>query len=147
MPDLPILAVLPDLLGVLAKAPNAVLVAPPGAGKTTGIAPALLGEAWCTGEILLLSPRRLAARAAAERMAVLAGEAVGGTIGYATRLDSKRSAKTRITVLKQWPKPYQDFHDGRGQRCLEWLYKKGRVIVLWDLCFTKKGVLASKQKP
>ena len=70
-----------------------MLVAPPGAGKTTAVAPALLGEPWCTGEILLLSPRRLAARAAAERMAELAGEPVGGTIGYATRLDSKRSAR------------------------------------------------------
>jgi ATP-dependent helicase HrpB len=78
-----------------------VLVAPPGAGKTTAVAPALLGESWCAGEILLLSPRRLAARAAAERMAELAGERVGGTIGYATRLDSKRSAATRITVLTE----------------------------------------------
>ena len=87
-----------DLLAALARAGrNAVLVAPPGAGKTTAVAPALLGEPWCTGEILLLSPRRLAARAAAERMAELAGEPVGGTIGYATRLDSKRSARTRIT--------------------------------------------------
>ena len=60
-----------------ARASNAVLVAPPGAGKTTAVAPALLGEPWCTGEILLLSPRRLAARAAAERMAELAGEPVG----------------------------------------------------------------------
>jgi ATP-dependent helicase HrpB len=101
VPDLPIHAVLPALLDHLKRAPNAVLVAPPGAGKTTGVAPALLAEPWCDGEILLLSPRRLAARAAAERMAELAGEAVGGTIGYATRLDSKRSAKTRITVLTE----------------------------------------------
>ncbi len=99
--SLPIAAVLPDLLESLRSAANAVLVAPPGAGKTTGVAPALLAEPWCSGEILLLSPRRLAARAAAERMADLAGEAVGGTIGYATRLDSKRSAKTRITVLTE----------------------------------------------
>ena len=82
-----------DLLAALRAGSNAVLVAPPGAGKTTAVAPALLGEPWCTGEILLLSPRRLAARAAAERMAELAGEPVGGTIGYATRLDSKRSAR------------------------------------------------------
>jgi ATP-dependent helicase HrpB len=78
-----------------------VLVAPPGAGKTTAVAPALLGEAWCTGEILLLSPRRLAARAAAERMAQMAGEPVGRTFGYATRLDTKRSAATRVTVLTE----------------------------------------------
>ncbi|HEX9931693.1 MAG TPA: ATP-dependent helicase HrpB, partial [Allosphingosinicella sp.] len=94
-------AVLPDLLGVLRAASSAVLVAPPGAGKTTAVAPALLGEGWCTGEILLLSPRRLAARAAAERMAELAGERVGETIGYATRLDTKRSARTRILVLTE----------------------------------------------
>jgi ATP-dependent helicase HrpB len=98
---LPIHAVLPDLLAALRSGPNAVLVAPPGAGKTTAVAPALLGEAWCAGEILLLSPRRLAARAAAERMAGLAGEPVGGTIGYATRLDTKRSKATRITVLTE----------------------------------------------
>src|SRR5687767_15191788 len=98
---LPIHAVLADLLDALSDAPNAVLVAPPGAGKTTAVAPALLPETWCTGEILLLSPRRLAARAAAERMAELAGERVGETIGYATRLDSKRSARTRILVLTE----------------------------------------------
>jgi ATP-dependent helicase HrpB len=101
VPDLPILSVLADLLESLRIGANAVLVAPPGAGKTTGVAPALLGEPWCSGEILLLSPRRLAARAAAERMADLAGEPVGGTIGYATRLDTKRSARTRITVLTE----------------------------------------------
>ena len=101
MADLPIHAVLPDLLAALRGGSNAVLVAPPGAGKTTAVAPALLGESWCSGEILLLSPRRLAARAAAERMAELAGEPVGGTIGYATRLDTKRSKSTRITVLTE----------------------------------------------
>jgi ATP-dependent helicase HrpB len=99
--SLPIHAVLPDLLAALRASSAAVLVAPPGAGKTTAVAPALLGEPWCGGEILLLSPRRLAARAAAERMAELAGEAVGGTIGYATRLDTKRSARTRVTVLTE----------------------------------------------
>jgi ATP-dependent RNA helicase HrpB len=101
MAGLPIETVLPDLLAALRGQSGAVLVAPPGAGKTTGVAPALLREPWCTGEILLLSPRRLAARAAAERMAALAGEPVGRTIGYATRLDSRRSAQTRITVLTE----------------------------------------------
>ena len=98
---LPIHAVLPDLLEALHRGSNAVLVAPPGAGKTTAVAPALLAEPWCTGEILLLSPRRLAARAAAERMAEIAGERVGETIGYATRLDTRRSARTRILVLTE----------------------------------------------
>ncbi|MBB4618050.1 ATP-dependent helicase HrpB [Sphingomonas abaci] len=101
MTALPIEAVLPDLLQALRDCPNAVLVAPPGAGKTTAVAPALLAEPWCTGEILLLSPRRLAARAAAERMADLAGEPVGQRFGYATRMDSRRSAATRVTVVTE----------------------------------------------
>ncbi|MEL7688794.1 ATP-dependent helicase HrpB [Citromicrobium bathyomarinum] len=98
---LPIHAVLPDLKAALRTGSNAVLVAPPGAGKTTAVAPALLGEEWCEGEILLLSPRRVAARAAAERMAAMLGEKPGETVGYLTRLDSRRSAKTRITVLTE----------------------------------------------
>ncbi len=102
MPDnLPIHIVLPELLAALRAGSNAVLVAPPGAGKTTAVAPALLNEDWCTGEILLLSPRRLAARAAGERMASQAGESVGKTFGYATRLDSKRSAATRVSVITE----------------------------------------------
>jgi ATP-dependent helicase HrpB len=99
--NLPVEAVLDDLKSALRAGPNAVLIAPPGAGKTTAVAPALLSEPWCTGQILLLSPRRLAARAAAERMAELAGEPVGRTIGYATRMDSKQSAATRILVLTE----------------------------------------------
>ena len=99
--SLPIHAVLPDLLVALRKYASAVLIAPPGAGKTTAVAPALLGEAWCTGTIILLSPRRVAARAAAERIAELAGEQAGETVGYLTRLDSKRSAKTRIVVMTE----------------------------------------------
>ncbi len=99
--DLPIHAVLPAVLAALRDGNGAVLVAPPGAGKTTAVAPVLLAEPWCTGEVLLLSPRRLAARAAAERMAMLAGEPVGGTFGYATRMDTRRSAATRVTVVTQ----------------------------------------------
>lgn len=98
---LPIHAVLPDLLAALSARASAVLVAPPGAGKTTAVAPALLAEPWCSGEIVLLSPRRIAARAAAERMAEQAGERVGQSYGYATRMDSKRSAATRVTVMTQ----------------------------------------------
>ena len=101
MTALPIHVVLPDLLAALRNGSNAVVVAPPGAGKTTAIAPALLDEPWCNGEVLLLSPRRIAARAAAERMAALACEPVGRTFGYATRLDARRSAATRVTVLTE----------------------------------------------
>ncbi len=101
MNDLPIHAVLPDLLAALRERTSAVLIAPPGAGKTTAVAPALLGEDWCSGTVILLSPRRVAARAAAERMAELLGEKAGDTVGYLTRLDSKRSARTRILVVTE----------------------------------------------
>ncbi|MXO58547.1 ATP-dependent helicase HrpB [Altererythrobacter salegens] len=99
--DLPICCVIPDLLINLRRRSEAVLVAPPGAGKTTAVAPALLDEPWCTGKIILTSPRRVAARAAAERMAELLGEKPGETIGYLTRLDSKQSAKTRVLVVTE----------------------------------------------
>ena len=98
---LPIDAVLPDLIAALRIRTGAVLIAPPGAGKTTAVAPALLGEGWCTGTIILLSPRRVAARAAAERMSELRGEPVGATFGYATRLDSKRTSATRVVVMTE----------------------------------------------
>ncbi|WP_395395365.1 ATP-dependent helicase HrpB [Novosphingobium sp. BL-8A] len=101
MSELPIHAVLPELLAALRDGPRAVLIAPPGAGKTTALAPALLGEPWCTGTVILLSPRRVAARAAAERMAAQLGEQAGDTIGYVTRLDVKRSARTRVVVMTE----------------------------------------------
>jgi ATP-dependent helicase HrpB len=98
---LPILDILGDLKSALAKEGTAVLVAPPGAGKTTAIAPALLDQEWCSGTIILTSPRRVAARAAAERMAQILGEKPGETVGYLTRLDTKQSAKTRILVMTE----------------------------------------------
>ncbi|AJA08351.1 ATP-dependent helicase HrpB [Sphingopyxis fribergensis] len=99
MQPLPIDVVLPDIMAALTLKPNAVVVAPPGAGKTTRVAPALLDQPWCKGHVWLLSPRRLAARAAAERIAEEMGTAVGGIVGYATRLDSKQSASTRLLVM------------------------------------------------
>ncbi len=101
MTTLPIHAVLPDLLAALRTGSSAVLIAPPGAGKTTSVATAVLGEPWCNGSVILLSPRRVAARATAERMAELIGEAPGETVGYLTRLDSKRSARTRVLVMTE----------------------------------------------
>lgn len=98
---LPVFEVIDQLRSALQSESNAVLIAPPGAGKTTAVAPTLLNEDWCTGQIFLLSPRRLAARAAAERMAEQAGEAVGRTIGYATRMDSRHSPATRILVMTE----------------------------------------------
>ena len=98
---LPILSVLPELLDALRGGNDAVVVAPPGAGKTTAVAPALLDEEWCAGQVILTSPRRVAARAAAERMAEMLGEQPGETVGYLTRLDSRSSAKTRILVVTE----------------------------------------------
>lgn len=102
MPQLPINGVLPSLCEVLAGAPAAVLAAPPGSGKTT-IAPLeLIRQDWLKGQsILLLEPRRLAARAAAMRMAELLGEPVGETVGYRVRFDSKVSQATRIEVVTE----------------------------------------------
>jgi ATP-dependent helicase HrpB len=99
---LPIDAVLGDLTAHLAAKPNAVLVAPPGAGKTTRVPLVLLDEPWVAGgKIILLEPRRLAARAAAERMARTLGEAVGETVGLRVRLGSKISRRTRIEVVTE----------------------------------------------
>lgn len=101
MPEpLPIAAALPSLLAALDAGSNAVLVAPPGAGKTTGVPLALLASPWRgDGRVLVLEPRRLAARAAAQRMASLLGEAVGETVGLRTRIDRAVSARTRIEVV------------------------------------------------
>lgn len=99
---LPVEEVLPELLAALETRSEAVLVAPPGAGKTTRVAPALLDAAWVKGgKIILLSPRRLAARAAASRMAFERREPVGAAIGYRVRLDSKISRDTRIEVVTE----------------------------------------------
>jgi ATP-dependent helicase HrpB len=99
---LPIHEVLPELKAALAAGPSAVLVAPPGAGKTTVAPLALMDEAWAGGgKLLVLEPRRLAARAAAELMASSLGEAAGETVGYRVRLQSKVSAKTRLEILTE----------------------------------------------
>ncbi len=99
---LPIDAVLGDLTRTLARQSTAVLVAPPGAGKTTRVPLALLDEAWTRGKkIIVLEPRRIAARAAAERMAQTLGEKVGETVGYRVRFGSKVSRATRIEVVTE----------------------------------------------
>jgi ATP-dependent helicase HrpB len=99
---LPIDAVLDDLAGALARGNAAVLVAPPGAGKTTRVPLALLDEPWAAGKkIIVLEPRRIAARASAERMAHTLNERVGDTVGYRVRFGTKVSRLTRIEVVTE----------------------------------------------
>jgi ATP-dependent helicase HrpB len=99
---LPIDAALPELTAALAARNAAVLVAPPGAGKTTRVPLVLAAEPWAQErKILVLEPRRLAARAAAARMAATLGEEVGATVGYRVRFGAKVSAKTRIEVVTE----------------------------------------------
>jgi len=99
---LPIEDVLPELRQTLSVRPNAVLVAAPGAGKTTRVPLALLGEDWLNGrKIVMLEPRRLAARSAAAHMASLLGEKPGETVGYRVRLDTKVGPATRIEVVTE----------------------------------------------
>ncbi|MES1243525.1 MAG: ATP-dependent helicase HrpB [Acidobacteriota bacterium] len=96
---LPIDRVLPDLLAALRERPSAVLIAPTGAGKTTRVPPALLEEV--EGRIVMLEPRRLAARAAARRMADEGGWRVGEEVGYQVRFDRKAGPSTRILVVTE----------------------------------------------
>src|SRR4029077_17106654 len=100
---LPIDAALPDLTAALRASNAAVLVAPPGAGKTTRVPLVLAREDWAQKQhrILVLEPRRLAARAAAERMAWTLGERVGDTVGLRVRFGSKISRRTRIEIITE----------------------------------------------
>ncbi|MGJ0509622.1 MAG: ATP-dependent helicase HrpB [Methylocystis sp.] len=99
---LPIDAVLPEIKAALAVSNTLVIVAPPGAGKTTRAPLALLDAPWMNGgKLILLEPRRLAARAAAARMAATLGEPVGETVGLRMRLESRVSARTRIEVVTE----------------------------------------------
>ncbi|HEX6866154.1 MAG TPA: ATP-dependent helicase HrpB, partial [Caulobacteraceae bacterium] len=99
---LPIHEVIDDLKAALAARTAAVVVAPPGAGKTTVVPLALMDEPWMAGrKLIVLEPRRLAARAAAHRMAQTLGEQVGERVGYRVRLQSKVSARTRIEVVTE----------------------------------------------
>ena len=98
----PVDQILPEIISSLTTGHNVVLQAPPGSGKTTRVAPALLSHTWLKNKkILLLEPRRLAARSAAAYMARQAGETVGQTIGYHVRLDRKVSRSTRIEIITE----------------------------------------------
>jgi ATP-dependent helicase HrpB len=98
---LPIDEALPSLTAALRSSNVAVLVAPPGAGKTTRVPLVLQDEPWATGKILVLEPRRIAARAAADRMAKTLNERAGDTVGLRVRFGSKVSARTRIEVVTE----------------------------------------------
>ncbi|WP_430391593.1 ATP-dependent helicase HrpB [Dyella sp. 20L07] len=101
-PSFPITPLLPEIGASLAVRPRLVLEAPPGAGKTTQVPLALLGQPWLAGlKILMLEPRRIAARAAAQFMARQLGEEVGQTVGYRIRFESKVSAATRVEVVTE----------------------------------------------
>jgi ATP-dependent helicase HrpB len=100
--ELPIELILPDLAAALRSGRSAVVQAPPGAGKTTRIPLALLDEEWLADrKIVMLEPRRLAARAAARRMALMLGEKVGQTVGYRMRMDTSVGPRTRIEVVTE----------------------------------------------
>ena len=97
--NLPIDELLPAILESLRKSPNLVIEAPPGAGKTTRVPPALLRLV--RGQVLVLEPRRIAARMAARRVALEMGERVGETVGYQVRFEEVRSARTRLDFLTE----------------------------------------------
>ncbi len=100
--NFPVDDVIPDLKAALISRPSAILVAEPGAGKTTRVPLALMSEPWVKGrKIVMLEPRRLAARAAATRMAQTLGEEVGARVGYAVRMERKVSKATRIEVVTE----------------------------------------------
>ncbi|MFZ5465759.1 MAG: ATP-dependent helicase HrpB [Pseudomonadota bacterium] len=100
--DLPIIDVLPELRDALVASGVVVLEAAPGAGKSTLVPLALRDEGWLGGQrIIMLEPRRIAARAAAERMAALLGEPVGGAVGYRMRMESRVGSETRIEVVTE----------------------------------------------
>src|SRR2546430_16896711 len=100
--ELPIFDALPALRDALRLGTSAVLVAPPGAGKTTVTPLALVDEPWLAGKcIVMLEPRRLATRAAARRMADSLGEPVGATVGYRIRMDTKVGPSTRVQVVTE----------------------------------------------
>jgi ATP-dependent helicase HrpB len=102
LPSLPIVAALPELGQALAHGRQAVLEAPPGAGKSTVVPLALLDAPWRgDGRVLMLEPRRIAARAVAERMASLLGEPCGARVGYRTRLETRAGPATRIEVVTE----------------------------------------------
>lgn len=121
MPELPIDPYLSDLVASLERTPNLVLVAEPGAGKTTRLPPALLGARFAKqGQVLVLEPRRLAARMAARRIAGELGEAVGERVGYVVRFERELSDRTRVVFLTEalLTRRFVDDPELRGVSCV-----------------------------
>ena len=140
---MPIDDALPGLLAALEAGPAAVLVAPPGAGKTTRVPLALLDAPWLGGrKIVMQEPRRLAARAAARRMAASLGAPVGDTVGYRVRLDTKVGPRTRIEVVTDglFLRMLQDDPalDGIGCVIFDELHERGLET---DLSLDRKSVV------
>src|SRR5258708_35721075 len=96
---LPVDGILPEILASLQHRPNLVIEAPPGAGKTTRVPPAILGLV--SGEVIVLEPRRIAARLAARRVAWELGEEVGRTVGYQVRFEEKIGTRTRLRFVTE----------------------------------------------
>jgi ATP-dependent helicase HrpB len=101
IPVFPITPLLPEILASLHTLPRLVLEAPPGAGKTTQVPLALMQAPWMQGKILMLEPRRIAARSAAMFMAAQLGEEVGERVGYRIRFEARVSARTQIEVVTE----------------------------------------------
>src|SRR5580658_9240417 len=96
---LPVDVLLPEIISSLQRNPNLVIEAPPGAGKTTRVPPALLGVV--SGEVVVLEPRRIAARMAARRVALELGEQVGETVGYQVRFEDSVGPRTRLRFVTE----------------------------------------------
>ena len=126
--SLPIDAVLPDVQRALSGSEPLLLAAPPGSGKTTRVPPALLPVLAGTGDIVVLEPRRLAARAAATRVADELGARIGGLVGYQVRGDSRVSKGTRIRFVTEGVLVRQMVHDpfleGVGAVCLDEFHER-----------------------
>ena len=98
----PVEAKIGEIAAALAKNRDVVLTAPPGSGKTTCVPPALLDAPWLAGKkIVMLEPRRIAARSCAQFISRKLGEPIGGTVGYQVRLERKTSAKTRLEIVTE----------------------------------------------
>lgn len=148
MIPLPIDPLLPELVAVLGERRALVLEAPPGAGKTTRVPPSLLGAGWLVGEVLVLEPRRIAARMAAARVAADLGETVGETVGYQIRFDRRGGKSTRICFVTEGVLTRRLMTDpqlaGVGAVVLDEIHERHLHT---DLAFAMLGQLRDTRRP